>query len=264
MKILNYSIPITKSIYYDAAKQINCLIGGPRGMGKSWLGIYIANKLATLEVPTQLFIIDYKQSDASRLNTLLPEKRVACTKEEIFSLLEHFVNLMHIRRKFINDNSEFGATAVNLQMPLYYLWYDEFGAFTPTLTTSEKKKHDDLLSQLVLLGRQYNFGLLAIMQQISVTNSGLNSNIKQQFGMTVHMGSDTKESYRQTFGTTYEIPRVNLSRGQGLIWMQGERVIQPFYAPDLSNIDIWQSFKKNLSSQNNDKYLKMCKTNELK
>lgn len=102
------------------------------------------------------------------------------------------------------------------------------------------------------------------MQQISVTNSGLNSNIKQQFGMIVHMGADTKESYRQTFGATYEIPRVNLSRGQGLIWMQGERIIQPFYAPDLSNIDIWQSFKKNLNNQNDDKYLKMYKTSETK
>ncbi|MGX7367182.1 hypothetical protein [Enterococcus casseliflavus] len=260
---MNYSIPITKAVYYDAAKQINCLIGGPRGMGKSWLSMYIANKLATLEVPTQLFIIDYKQSDASRLNTLLPEKRVACTKEEIFLLLEHFIKLMHIRRKFINDHSEFGSTALTLEMPLYYLWYDEFGAFTPTLTTNEKKKHDDLLSQLVLLGRQYNFGLLAIMQQISVTNSSLNSNIKQQFGMIAHMGSDTKEAYRQTFGTTYEIPNVKLTKGQGLIWLQGKQIIQPFYAPDLSNIDIWQKFKKNLNDQNDYKYIKMYKTSIL-
>lgn len=259
---LDYNIPITKSIKYDSAKAINILLAGSRGMGKSWFGMYLALKLALLEVSTQIYIIDFKQSDASRLKSLLPNNRVATTKDEIFSLMEYYISLMKERTVFVNKYAEFGATASTLGMPLFYLWYDEFGAFTLTLSTKEKKLHDDLLSQIALLGRQYNFGLMAIMQQASVGNSGLSSNIKEQFGLIAHLGSASPSAYRQTFGESIDIPDIKLDRGQGLLWMQGltnNGNVYPFYSPNLTGINLWKSFEKAFANQDASKYLMMTK-----
>lgn len=260
---MNYDIPLTKTISYDSSKHINVLLAGSRGMGKSWFGMYLILKLSSLKSPTQIFTIDYKQSDISRLKKLLPENRVAITKDEIFSILEEFVALMKKRAKFVNENTEFGATANDLGMPLFYLIYDEFGAFTQTLSTKEKKHHDDLISQIVLLGRQYNFGLLAIMQQASVGNSGLNSSVKEQFGLIAHMGSASSAAYRQTFGESIEVPNLKLERGHGFLWLQGLTTngnVYPFVAPNLTGIDLWESFKKAFSNQNTIDYLSMIES----
>ncbi len=227
-------------------------------MGKSWFGMYLILKLAQLEPSTQIHAIDYKQSDISRLHEILPEERVAITKEQIFSLLENFVSLMKKRADFVNDSTSFGSTANDLGMPLFYLIYDEFGAFTQTLTSKEKKYHDDLISQIVLLGRQYNFGLLAIMQQASVGNSGLNSSIKEQFGLIAHMGSASSAAYRQTFGESIEVPNLKLERGHGFLWLQGLTTngnVYPFASPNLSKIDLWETFKKSFYYQNTIDYL---------
>lgn len=229
-------------------------------MGKSWFGMYLILKLTQLEYSTQVFAIDYKQSDISRLKEILPEERVAISKDEIFSLLEKFVSMMKKRSKFVNESTGFGSTANDLGMPLFYLIYDEFGAFTQTLTNKEKKYHDDLISQIVLLGRQYNFGLLAIMQQASVGNSGLNSSIKEQFGMIAHMGSASPAAYRQTFGEAIDIPNMKLERGHGFIWIQELTTngnVYPFAAPNLSGINLWETFQKSFYNQITDDYLTM-------
>lgn len=262
---MDYDILITKNVTWDASKQISALVAGSRGMGKSWFSMYLALKLATLPVPTQLFAIDFKQSDVSRLAPLLPAGRVAANKEDIFQLLEHYVSLMKDRAIFVNENASFGATANSLGMPLYYLWYDEFAAFTATLDNKEKKRHDDFLSQIALLGRQYNFGLLAIMQQASVGNSGLNSSIKEQFGFITHMGSANKAAYRQTFGDNIEVPNEKLDRGEGFYWLQSvtnHGAVKPFKSKDLSNIDLWAEFKKAFALQNDSDYLTLVNNHD--
>ncbi|MFT8878346.1 MAG: FtsK/SpoIIIE domain-containing protein [Oenococcus sp.] len=261
-----YGIPITKSITWDASKIINALITGSRGMGKSWFAMYLTLKLAVLEPPSQIFAIDFKQSDISRWSQILPDQRVAATKQEIFSLLEHYVNLMKERGQFIKNNAKYGSTANSLGMPLYYLIYDEMGAFASTLDSKEKKLHDTFLSQIVLLGRQYNFGLLAIMQQASVGNSGLNSSIKEQFGLIVHMGDSNQMAYRQTFGENMTFPNEKLDRGEGLLYLQGLTTnghVKPFKAKDLSSLDLWQALQTAFQNQNDKKYLQLMTKNHI-
>lgn len=256
----NYEVKLTNSIVWNASKAINAIIAGSRGMGKSYITMALMLRLANLSPPTQIFAIDYKQSDISRLDKLLPYGRIASNKDDIFDLLHHFINLMKKRRTFINSKSEFGATANSLKMPLYYLVYDEYGAFTSILSSKEKKEHDALLSQIMLLGRQYNFGMILISQQVSVGNSGLNSNLKEQCGLIIHMGIATKEALRITFGNEIDLYSNYLGIGEGQLWMQGltNGFTLPFVAEDLSNLDLWESFKKSFAhSQDDEKYLYM-------
>lgn len=256
----NYIIPITKSIKWESSRAINALIAGARGMGKSYMTMALMLRLANLSPPAQIFGIDYKQSDISRLNSLLPDGRIASNKEQIFDLLNHFIELMKKRRDFINSKSKFGATANSLKMPLFYLIYDEFGAFTSVLSNKEKKEHDALLSQIMLLGRQYNFGMILVSQQVSVGNSGLNSNLKEQCGLIIHMGTATKEALRITFGNEIDLYSNYLGIGEGQLWMQGltNGYTLPFVSENLSNVDLWSTFKNIFAdSQNDEKYLYM-------
>ena len=257
----NFEVKLTKSIGWDASKAINALIAGSRGMGKSYITMALMLRLANLSPPAQIFGIDFKWSDISRLNKLLPDGRIAVEKDEIFDLLNHFIELMKKRRDFINSKSKFGATANSLKMPLFYLIYDEYGAFTSALSNKEKKEHDALLSQIMLLGRQYNFGIILISQQVSVGNSGLNSNLKEQCGLIIHMGTDTKEALRITFGNEIDLYSNYLGIGEGQLWMQGltNGFTLPFVAEDLSNIDLWTAFKKAFAKQNDEDFLYMMK-----
>lgn len=257
---MNYTIPITRTIKWNASKSINALIAGSRGMGKSYMTMALMLRLANLSPPTQIFGIDFKQSDISRLDNLLPNGRIAFNKEQIFDLLNHFIELMKKRREYINSQNKFGTTANKLKMPLFYLVYDEFGAFTSVLSNKEKKDHDALLSQIMLLGRQYNFGIILISQQVSVGNSGLNSNLKEQCGLIIHMGTATKEGLRITFGNEIDLFTDYLGIGEGQLWMQGltNGFTLPFVAEDLSNVDLWLAFKDVFAdSQNDEKYLYM-------
>lgn len=254
----NFIVPVTQSISWDASRAINVLIAGSRGMGKSFMTMALMLRLANLSPPAQIFGIDFKQSDISRLKKLLPDGRIAAEKDEIFDLLHHFINLMKKRRTFINSKSEFGATANSLKMPLFYLIYDEYGAFTSVLSNKEKKEHDALLSQIMLLGRQYNFGIILISQQVSVGNSGLNSNLKEQCGLIIHMGTATKEALRITFGNEIDLYNNYLGVGEGQLWMQGltNGYTLPFVSENLSNVDLWSTFKDIFDdSQNDEKYL---------
>ncbi|WP_283601513.1 FtsK/SpoIIIE domain-containing protein [Ligilactobacillus aviarius] len=256
----NFEIRLTKSISWDASEAINALIAGSRGMGKSYMTMALMLRLANLSPPAQIFGIDFKQSDISRLNKLLPDGRIAAEKDEIFNLLNRFIELMKKRRDFINSKSKFGATANGLKMPLFYLIYDEYGAFTSVLSNKEKKEHDALLSQIMLLGRQYNFGIILISQQVSVGNSGLNSNLKEQCGLIIHMGTATKEALRITFGNEIALYNNYLGVGEGQLWMQGvtNGFTLPFVAEDLSNVDLWLAFKDVFAdSQNDERYLYM-------
>lgn len=255
----DYTVPLTKSLTWSAAKELNFLVGGTRGAGKSFLALYLAKSLVQLSPPAQLFLIDPKNSDIGRLAPLLPQGRVATQKEQIFTLLQTFVDLMHQRIAFINETAQFGQTARDLHMPLYYLVVDEFAVFSAQLDTKERKQFEALISSITLLGRAANFGLIAIMQQIAVGNSGFNSAWKEQFGAIAHMGAAHRSSYRQTFGEGIALPNDELESGEGFIWLQGltNGYALPFMAPYLNIANLWTDFETALANQNDADYLFM-------
>lgn len=135
-----YNINITKTIKWDAGNNLNGLISGMRGSGKTFLALALMVELCTLPMqdtasllgsailPTQIFAIDVKNASVGRLKRLPNMKdRVATTKVEALKLLDHYLDLMFERIDFINK-FDFGETATSLQMPLYYLILDEFSA----------------------------------------------------------------------------------------------------------------------------------------
>lgn len=239
-----YDIPITDSLNWNCSGQINALIGGSRGSGKSFFSIYLLIEIAKHN--GQIFVVDFKNSDLARLSVLLPKGRVASSKKEIFELLKKYVKLINKRQDYINRNENFGATACNLHWPVMYLFYDEFGAFVPTLNAKERKEHDRLISHIALLGRATNVGLVAIMQQISVGNSGLPSNVREQFGLIAYMGNANNAALHQAFGNEIRLQNEHFKTAEGQLWLQGRTngYTLPFCSPDLSNVRLWDELTK--------------------
>lgn len=256
-------VRLAKKLNWDYIKHPNALLTGPRNSGKSWLIFSIIMQMAS--AGTQLFIVDPKESDAYRLRHI-PEMRsrvVGNDKQDVFAFLERFVDLLRQRIHWVEKHRSFAITAQDLGMPAYVLIFEEYAAFTAQLNTAEKKKLDALLTQINLLGRQYSFMAIYVMQQARAsTGSQFSTAMREQMGLVVAMGQEPEQSLKATFGYEYDIPQVKLSQGEGLLWMEGNsngNVIQPFTSPDLSDLNFEKIFKDVLKSQSDDKLLECSK-----
>ena len=151
----NYVLTLSKSLAINAYEQINFLIAGARESGKTYGALILIaelasfprmnpnNLLGTGKLPTQIYIVDFKNSDLARLGALLPSGRVAINKEEAIQVVTDYDNKMHKRLSSIKDE-EFGATAGKLGMPMYYLIIDEWSATNAAFNQGITKKDKDL------------------------------------------------------------------------------------------------------------------------
>ncbi|AZN75895.1 cell division protein FtsK [Lactobacillus acidophilus] len=271
-----YTLTLSKSLAIDAYKQINFLIAGARGSGKTYGALILITELASFprlnsdellgigELPTQIYIVDFKNSDLARLGELLPSGRVATNKEEAIKVVSDYDEKMHKRLAFIK-NREFGATAGTLGMPMFYLIIDEWSAtnaaFSQGITKEDKNlryKWNALITDIAMLNRIPGFGLGILSQQISVLNSGLNSSIQEEAGMKLHFGAANMSLYRLTFGNDIQIPEMSLETGEAYAWIEGltsSGYVIPFGMPEIEPSRLWNYLKVSLSNQDDDKFL---------
>ena len=274
----NYTLTLSKSLTIDGYKQINFLIAGSRGSGKTYGTLILIAELASFPrinlnkllgtgcLPTQIYIVDFKNSDMAKLGQLLPHGRVATNKIEAVKVVSDFDSKMHNRLNFIK-NQAFGATAGTLGMPMYYLIIDEWSAtnaaFSQGMTKADKDmryKWNALITDIAMLNRVPGFGLGLISQQISVINSGLNSSIQEEAGLKLHFGDANMSSYRLTFGNDIQIPDMGLETGEAYAWIEGltsSGYVIPFGMPEIEPNSLWKYLKEALSNQDDDKYLYM-------
>lgn len=275
---MKYLLTLSKSLSFDAAKKINFLVAGARGSGKTYGTLIMIAEMAsfprlnpnqllgTSQLPTQIYCVDFKNSDMARLADFLPVGRVAINKKEAIDVVTKYDQLMHQRLNFIK-NQNFGATAGTLGMPMYYLLIDEWSAtnasFNQGVTKADKAlrfEWNALITDIAMLNRVPGFGLGIISQQISVINSGLNSSIQEEAGLKLHFGSANMSSYRLTFGDDIQIPEMNLETGEAYAWIEGltsSGYVIPFGMPQIEPTKLWKCLKTTLSNQDDNKYLFM-------
>lgn len=271
-----YEVALSKSYSWDAAKKVNALIGGTRGSGKTFFALGAIAEMASFPrikpnkllgvstLPTQIFAVDFKNSEIARLSELLPKNRVAINKEEAVDVVNHFDELMHQRLAKIRQYP-FGATASSLSMPLYYLIIDEWSATNAAFMSGMTKADKDLryrwqalIQDISMLGRAAGFGLVVISQQISVTNSGISSAIQEEAGLKLHFGDAEISSYRLTFGNEVQIPNIQLGVGEAFAWIEGVTTsgfVIPLAAPYIDTSNMWDILTQALANQDDNYYL---------
>lgn len=271
---MSYLLTLSKSLSIDAYKKINFLVAGVRGSGKTYGTLILIAELAsfprispceflgTAQLPTQIYCVDFKNSDLARLGDILPTGRVATNKEDAIKVVSDYDGKMHQRLTFIKKKA-FGAIAGTLGMPMYYLIIDEWSAtnasFNQGITRADKDlryKWNSLITDISMLNRVPGFGLGIISQQISVINSGLNSSIQEEAGLKLHFGDANMSSYRLTFGNDIQIPEIRLETGEAYAWIEGltsSGYVIPFGMPEIEPDKLWDYLKQVLSNTQDDK-----------
>lgn len=275
---MNYLVTLTKTLSFDAYKKINFLVAGARGSGKTYGSLITIAELASFprlhknqllgtgQLPTQIYCVDFKNSDIARLAEFLPAGRVATNKNEAIKVVEEYDRKMHQRLDFIKTQ-KFGSTAGTLGMPMYYLWVDEWSATNASFNQGNTKADKDLrykwsslITDISMLNRVPGFGLGIISQQISVIGSGLSTSVQEEAGIKLHYGDANMSSYRLTFGNDIQIPEMRLETGEAYAWIEGltsSGYVIPFGMPEIKPDKLWEYLKIALSNQDDDKYLFM-------
>jgi hypothetical protein len=188
---------------YDMIRCAHILLCGGTGSGKSVLISYFILEL--MRRHADLYVVDPKHSDLSSLKIYLHD-HVAVTLPQIAKITRLVVEEMQKRYDFMNDekNFKYGSNFKDHNFKPVWLLFDELGAFQ-ALATDKKSKETvqeimNNVKQIVLLGRQAGVFLLLSAQQMSVNTLGGNSDIRDQLGMRIALGSNSLDGLRMAFG----------------------------------------------------------------
>ena len=195
------------------------LLVGQTGSGKSYAlhGYLLQMFLKTGKY--HLYFADPKESSIALLGEKVCPDTTACDFDGIAALLERFVSEMqerqaelkkHLSNKIDGDYRDFGLS------PHVFL-FDEYADFSLLLQTKDKKLRDhvnNLISQIVLKGRQAGFFLWIVMQQAGSNN--IPTFIRDNLPWKVVLGNAEDQTYVTAFGAGVEIPLRKMETGEGV------------------------------------------------
>lgn len=103
----------------------------------------------------------------------------------------------------------------------HILVFDEFPAFVMSTTMSDKKVAEQyklMISEILMLGRSYGFGVWLVMQRPDSTF--LTNGARDNFHVTVSLGNLSKEAMRMLYSGE-ELPDRVYKVGEGVCWIDG-------------------------------------------
>ncbi len=211
-----YELFIDKYSKFRLAHQ---LLVGQTGSGKTYaLHGYVLQMLLK-PIKYHLYFADPKSSSLALLGGQVSPETTADSFNGIVRLLESFVAEMEkrqlqlknlLRNKIDGDYRDFG-------LPPYVLLFDEYADFATFLQTKDKKQRDyvnNLISQIVLKGRQSGFFLWVVMQQAGSNN--IPTYVRDNLPWKVVLGNAEDQTYVTAFGAGTDIPLRKLETGEGV------------------------------------------------
>lgn len=195
------------------------LLVGQTGSGKSYaLHGYILQMLLK-PIKYHLYFADPKSSSIALLGEEIAPDNTADDFEGMINLLEKFVSQMrkrqremkkHLRKKIDGDYRDFGLSP-------HVLIFDEYADFSLSLQAKDKKMRDhvnELVSSIVLKGRQSGFFLWVVMQQAGSNN--IPTFIRDNLPQKIVLGNAENQTYVTAFGAGTEIPQRKMAIGDGV------------------------------------------------
>lgn len=192
--------------YWDFVHAPHLLIAGGTGGGKT---IFLLALLKVLAEFSLLEICDPKKSDLSVLgNFKVFEGHVNSEIEAIVTCLESAVRFMDERYRQMGLDSEhpeevkIGNNYQSYGLPPQFILIDEWTAFVASLDIRLARQVDDLMTQLILKGRQAGVFLIVAMQRPDAEY--LSANLRDNMMARLSLGKLSKIGYRMIFGEDYE------------------------------------------------------------
>lgn len=221
------SMKLMKHIDWAFDKLPHMLISGGTGGGKTYFILTLVKSLVASGADVR--ILDPKNADLADLEEVLNGK-VFSRKNGIMMTLRKSVEDMMSRMDEMKNHPNYrtGENYSYLGYKPVFIIFDEYVAFMDMLDFKERDKAIQDIKQLVMLGRQAGFFLVAGAQRPDAKYFA--DGIRDQFNFRVSLGKMSETGYGMLFGDTDKKFVEKDIKGRGYAYA-GSGNIMEFYSP---------------------------------
>lgn len=195
------------------------LIVGQTGSGKTYALHGLLMQMLLKPIEYHLYFADPKASSIALLGEKISPANTADNFDDIIALLDNFVAEMGKRQQEIKERlkDKIDGDYTDFDLSPHILIFDEYAAFSLQLQAKEKKQRDhvnDLISQVVLKGRQSGFFIWIVMQQAGSNN--IPTFLRDNLPWKTVLGNAEDQTYITAFGAGVDIPERKMKIGEGV------------------------------------------------
>lgn len=203
---------------WDISKTPHALVSGKTGAGKTTFLYGLLYQF--FQVKAVVRIIDPKD-EFMALQFL--GGSIFNTKEGALNALKQAVDELNNRQqvllKEIQKRRNIGLNGASLGLSPYFLIIDELASLLATMTKSEKDEFNSYLLQLILKGRSSLMNIILTSQQAN--SKTISTEIRDNLGLRVLLGSASLESRKMVFGDKYEVVPSSVPNFEGYFELLG-------------------------------------------
>lgn len=219
-----YSEPLLQAGYkeyisWDTASAPHIAVAGVTGTGKTYFVKLLCAKVSKHIADSHMTVCDYKgDKDFGFLSDYDRFFRFdAC----LDGLNGYYNRFLDVQRTGCTDG-------------FHILVFDEWGAFLNSLDKKEAEEAKKKLSNLLMLGRSFDFHILLSQQRLNAEDFGKS---RDQFNLVCLLGNASKEVISMLFHDYKELIKNDRQRGTGYILINGTGTdFQPFVVPKIASM----------------------------
>lgn len=214
----------TYQLFLDSRTTCNLqhtLIVGQTGSGKTYALFSLILQMLNKPIQHHLYFIDPKGASVDVLGQNLFPNRTVSEFDDIMAMLETFVSEMANRKAEMHNNlgsyNKLDADYTYFNLSPHILLIDEYAAFMAVVNSKSKGIRDhvnELMSQIVLMGRQLGFFAFIVMQKSDATL--ISTALRDNLPLKIVLGNAEPTTYETTFGKSIDIPPLNYLQGDGV------------------------------------------------
>lgn len=221
-------IPLDYNDNWEYDQDPHCIIAGSTGSGKTYFLNYIICNLVYQKA--EIYFIDPKRADVLAIGKVVNNK-VACYEDEIIKMLEEIKQKMDERMILIEKVNKTNATYRDLGLCPLFLVFDEVAAVKAMFKKENREKMDNLLKNVVMMGRSIGVQVILVMQQPNA--EVIPTAIRDNMGFRVYFGTPKTEVRNMIFGANLELMTISKNeRGVGYFSLRGSEPYL-YYSPNL-------------------------------
>ncbi|MFP3420798.1 FtsK/SpoIIIE domain-containing protein [Bacillus sp. SIMBA_161] len=221
------SMTLMKHIKWDFDSLPHMLISGGTGGGKTYFILTLVRSFVAFGADVR--ILDPKNADLADLEGIF-ERKVFSRKGGIMMTLKNSVQDMMQRMEDMKSHPKYrtGENYAYYGFKPVFIIFDEYVAFMDMLDFKERETAIQDIKQIVMLGRQAGFFLVAGAQRPDAKYFA--DGIRDQFNFRVSLGKMFETGYGMLFGDTDKAFVTKDIKGRGYAYAGSDNIME-FYSP---------------------------------